>query len=226
MLPVVRVTSSTSANHPPDHAFIFLHGLGASPEDIKPIVETINLEIGNGIEYILPRAAARPLTVFNGMAVPAWYDIYAWSEGSGEDAQGLDAIAEQLEELVSDLVARGFDRRQIVVGGFSQGGACALHYISRSQKPLGGVVALSAYMPLGRSWQPVAKNSIQQTPMFITHGSQDKVLPLTYGDFAYQLLRQAGVPVVWHAYNDLGHSVDERVIHDLSRWLIKQFNKQ
>ena len=226
MLPAIRITPSPPTNKQPDHAFVFLHGLGASPEDIEPIVKTIDLQIGNGVEYILPRAAKRPLTVFNGMAVPAWYDIYAWTEGSGEDAAGLDAAAEQLEELISGLVARGFARCRIVVGGFSQGGACVLHYVGRSQEPLGGVIALSAYMPLGRSWQPAATNNIKQIPMFMAHGAQDKVLPLAYGDFAHQLLLKAGVPVTWHAYEDLGHNIDEHVIRDLSVWLNNRFGRQ
>ena len=223
MLPILRINPNPSANKQPDHAFVFLHGLGASPEDIEPVVKTIDLQIGNGVEYILPRAPKRPLTVFNGMAVPAWYDIYAWTEGSGEDAEGLDAAAEQLEELITMLAANGYARRRIIIGGFSQGGACALHYAGRGPEPVGGVVALSAYMPLGRQWKPQAGNSVKQTPVFIAHGSQDRVLPVTYGEFAYRLLSKAGAPVVWRTYENLGHSIDEPVIHDLSEWLSEQF---
>lgn len=226
MLPVIRIASNSSADGQPDHAVVFLHGLGAGPEDVKPIIESINFEIGNGIEYILPRAPQRPLTVFNGAPVTAWYDVYAWREGSGEDAEGLDAAAEQLAELIEDLVKQGFARRNIVVGGFSQGGACVLHYVSRSQQPLGGVIALSAYMPLGRTWKPISKNNIQQIPMFVAHGSEDSVLPLAYGDFAHRLLAEMGVPVTWRTYEGLGHSVDERVIHDLCGWLTDQLHRQ
>ena len=224
MLPAIRIVSGYPARTQAEHAFIFLHGLGAGPENIRDTIEAIDLQIGRGmVEYVLPRAPQRPLTVLGGMKTTAWYDVYAWREGSGEDAEGLDAAAAQLEELVSDLLSRGLSRRHIIVGGFSQGGACALHHISRSREPLGGVVALSAYMPLARDWQPVSKDSIQQTPVFIAHGKEDNVLPFAYGDFAQQLLAAAGASVSWHDYEGLGHSVDQRVVHDLKVWLDDRF---
>ena len=52
-----------------------------------------------------------------------------------------------LSTLVQREHARGIDYERIVLAGFSQGGAMALHAGLRSERALGAILVLSGYLP-------------------------------------------------------------------------------
>ena len=202
-------------------ALVMLHGLGSNPERFGEVVHLLDFPDEVQLEFVLPRAPTLPVTINAGMEMSAWYDIPSLQRDSLQDAAGIRRASAELGEIVAGLHARGIDHRRIAVGGFSQGGAVALHYASRSSSPLAGVVALSTYMPLITELPQAVTAAGQMTPIFMSHGVHDVVIPLDYALTSRRALEQAGCKIEWKEY-PLGHSLDAQVLADLSRWLTQR----
>jgi phospholipase/carboxylesterase len=117
---------------------------------------------------------------------------------------------------------RGSDYQRIVVAGFSQGGAIALHAGLRFQKRLAGLMALSTWLPLAQTFREEVAGSgdpgPRQLPIFMAHGSFDPVLPIEFGRSSREALRSAGFTVEWHEY-PMGHAVCAEEIAAIRLWL-------
>lgn len=196
---------------------VLLHGLGASAEEFRDVAEMLGPFGKTNVEYALPQAPRLPVTVNGGLKMPAWFDILTMT-GERQDAEGIHRAAREIEEIVAEMHGRGIAYKRIFVAGFSQGGAVALHRAVRSPQPLGGVVALSSYLPLITEYPLAATVGGRATPVFMSHGEYDSVIPLKYMRASRRALEQAGVDVVSREY-PLGHSFDARVLADLSLWL-------
>jgi phospholipase/carboxylesterase len=79
---------------------------------------------------------------------PGWTDIFGLSVSDKEDRDGFDESAQRINSIVQQEIDKGMDPKRIVLAGFSQGGAVALHTALRSPHALGGCVALSTWLPL------------------------------------------------------------------------------
>jgi len=107
---------------------------------------------------------------------------------------------------------------RIILAGFSQGGAVALAAGLRRAAPLGGLVALSTYLPMAQRLLGEATVPARTQPVFMAHGTQDPVVPFAAGQRSAQALRDLGLDVDWHAY-PMPHSVCPEELADLQRWL-------
>ena len=202
----------------PVFSIIWLHGLGADSRDFEQLPQMLNLPRQLPIRFILPDAPHRPITLNGGMVMRGWYDLTGMEIVKQEDASGLDESAGIVDSLVVRECARGVPRSQIVIGGFSQGGAVALHYGLRCEEALAGIVGLSTYLPLsGQLAQRVHPNTLS-TPIFLAHGLFDPVLALPLGEASRQVLEDNGCDVTWHTY-PMPHSVAPEEMTDLSAWL-------
>lgn len=77
-----------------------------------------------------------------------WSDIYGLTVSDREDGPGFDESAARINTIIQQEIDKGVDPKRIVIAGFSQGGALALHTALRSPHALGGCVALSTWLPL------------------------------------------------------------------------------
>ena len=91
-----------------------------------------------------------------------WSDIYGLTSNDKEDREGFDESAARVNTLVQQEIDKGISPSRIVIGGFSQGGAVAFHTALRSPHTLGGVVALSTWVPL-RADYPAAFSAAMST---------------------------------------------------------------
>jgi phospholipase/carboxylesterase len=202
---------------------IWLHGLGADGHDFVPIVPELKLPASLGIRFVFPHAAVRAVTLNMGMRMRAWYDIKTLTAEGRADETGLRESIGRLDALIAAERALGIESRRIVVAGFSQGGAVALHGALRHPEALGGVLALSCYLPL----QAVLANELaeanRQTPILMCHGQHDPVLPLALGVAACNWLRAAGYRVEWKEY-PMQHQVCLPEIQDIAAWLRTRFS--
>jgi len=123
-----------------------MHGLGADGHDFEPIVAELELPETLALRFVFPHAPMRPVTINRGYVMRAWYDVVG--DGS-EDAAGIRASQARVEALIAREKARGFPAARVVLAGFSQGGAMALHTGLRHPERLAGIIALSCYLPLG-----------------------------------------------------------------------------
>ncbi len=202
----------------PRHSVIWLHGLGADGHDFEPIVEELYFPQKAHARFVFPHAPVRPVTINNGMAMRAWYDIRSLQIDSEEDAAGIHDSARTIEALIDAEKARGIPAGQIVLAGFSQGGAIALHAGLRHAERLAGILALSTYLPLRDDLAAQRSAANREVPIFMAHGSHDNVVPLATGRAACALLRELGYAVDWHEY-PMDHAVIPAEIDDISCWL-------
>lgn len=207
----IELCSSNS----PSASVIWLHGLGADGSDFVPVVEMLNLP---NVRFILPHAPYRKVTINNGYEMRAWYDLFGLTIGSREDETGICEAQDYLESLIAQEVSRGIPHNKIVLAGFSQGGAIALHTALRHNQALAGILALSTYLPL-KSFLPEEKSSANQhTPIFMAHGAYDEVISLETCRVSLELLLAQQYQVGWHEY-PMAHSVCMEEIDDIRSFL-------
>ena len=205
----------------PTAAVIWMHGLGADGNDFVPIVKELDLAGAPAIRFVFPHAPTRPVTINNGYVMRAWYDIsFGDLEGNTRkaDAQGVRESQAQIEALIARENGRGIAGSNIVLAGFSQGGAMALHTGLRHAQKLAGVMALSCYLPLAESFAREAAAANCKTPVFMAHGMHDPVVPHAMGRASADMLQRAGYAVEWHEY-PMQHSVCLEEVADIGRWL-------
>ena len=157
---------------------IWLHGLGADGHDFEPIVAELGDDATRTIRYVFPHAPRIPVTINGGMVMRAWYDIVDTDLASRADESGVRASAGILETLIEDELGKGLASTRILLAGFSQGGAIAMHTGLRYAKPLAGILALSTYLPLEQAAGKERHEANRNIPIFLAHGSQDPVIPL------------------------------------------------
>jgi phospholipase/carboxylesterase len=200
-----------------DAAIVWLHGLGADGHDFEPIVPELGLP---RVRYVFPHAPVRPITINGGMPMRAWYDVASLSWDSREDAVGIRSSEGLLRGLIQRERDRGVPFSRIVVAGFSQGGAIALHTGLRLAQTVGGILGLSTYLPLPDTLAREASPTNVETPIFLAHGFGDQVIPLRYAEASRDLLRARGYRLDWHGY-PMAHGVCAEEIRDLRAWLVK-----
>lgn len=203
----------------PRHSIIWLHGLGADGHDFEPIADELDLPVA--VRYIFPHAPMRPVTINGGFVMRAWYDIAGPSLDAQQDRHGIRASQAAVEALIAQEISRGCAPGNIFLAGFSQGGAIALQVAVRQSIPLGGVLALSTYLPLADSVADEMQPGSRATPVFMAHGLSDTVIPCASGVASREALLGFGFAVTWHEYA-MGHSVCEEELRDIETWLKMQ----
>lgn len=202
----------------PNASIIWLHGLGADGYDFAPVVEA--LQPMPHIRFILPHAPAVPVTINGGYAMPAWYDIYGSDIADRQDEAGMRASQSQIEALIAQEKHRGIAANRILLAGFSQGGAIALHTGLRHAENLAGLMALSTYLPLHEKFQNERSVQNQHTPIFMGHGKFDDIIPMETAIGSKTLLEKLGHDVEWHDY-PMPHSLCNEEIADIRDFILR-----
>jgi phospholipase/carboxylesterase len=202
----------------PTASIIWLHGLGADGNDFAPIVPELRLP-KTAIRFVFPHAPVRPVTINGGMRMRAWYDI-ADGANAREDERGVRASQELIETLIDREKERGAKADRLVLAGFSQGGAIALHTGLRHPERIAGIMALSTYVPVGEKLLAEASTANRDVPIFMAHGSYDPIIPLARAEQSRKLLESLGYPVQWREYG-MPHSVCPEELADIGAWLGK-----
>jgi phospholipase/carboxylesterase len=201
-----------------DAAVIWMHGLGADGHDFVPMIPELRLPVGARVRFIFPHAAVRPVTINGGYAMRAWYDIRDLTPAGRDDEAGFAEARDRLEGCIWRERAAGIPAHRIVLAGFSQGGAVALHVGLRHAETLAGIIALSCYLPLRPRLAAELSPASRGVPILMCHGSQDEVVRQEFGELSRDAMRAEGLAVAWHSY-PMGHSVCVAEIGDISTWL-------
>ena len=198
---------------------IWLHGLGADGYDFAPVVKLLlKSDTLHNIRFILPHAPDMAVTRNNGYVMPAWYDIYGVIPVKEEDEAGIRTSEHYIASLIQTEIDRGISSDRIILAGFSQGGAIALHTALRYPHKLAGVLALSTYLPLHSKLSAEAHTENKNTPIFMAHGIFDDVISLEMSKVSRDLLQNTGYSVNWHEY-PMAHSVCTDEIVDIEEFL-------
>ncbi|MBV8158379.1 MAG: carboxylesterase [Dyella sp.] len=214
LLPTVE--NETAAN--PVYSIIWLHGLGADGHDFAPIVPELVSADWPALRFVFPHAPVRPVTINNGMAMRAWYDIFGFDLLSRQDETGTRESIAQVEALIAREHERGVPSERILLAGFSQGGAIALATGLRHAQKLAGIIALSTYLPIAHTLAGERSTVNAGVPIFWGHGTYDPVVALQRGVESRAALEALGYKVDWHTY-PMPHAVCPDEIADLRRWI-------
>lgn len=206
----------------PKGTVIWLHGLGADGHDFVPIIQQLNLASHLPLRFIFPHAPMRPVTLNNGYVMRAWYDINSLTGDHRVDQEGIKESIKWIEELIKAENARGIPTDKIILAGFSQGAVIALTTGLGYPDTLGGILALSGYLPQAENVLSNASAANQSIPIFLAHGTDDDVVPYLMGQQIYNLLHERHYSVSWHKYM-MSHSVCKEEIDDISQWLTQIF---
>ena len=201
-----------------DAAVIWLHGLGADGYDFVPIVDELRLPPTLAVRFVFPHARPRPVTINNGFVMRAWYDITGLGPDRKEDDAGIRESAGVVNGYIEQQNARGVATERIVIAGFSQGGAIALQASLRYPERLGGVMALSTYLPLRESVAAEASRANKDLPILMCHGLRDPMIAAAIGKASRDQLVSLGYTIEWQSY-PMEHQVCMEEVHDISRWL-------
>jgi phospholipase/carboxylesterase len=202
----------------PGASVIWMHGLGADGHDFVDVVPELGLPARPGVRFVFPHAPMRPVTINGGYVMRAWYDIRDDGGVRREDAAGVRASQKAIEALIAREKERGVPAAAIVLAGFSQGGAMALHTALRHPERLAGVMALSCSLPLAEALAAEAAPANRDVPIFMAHGTHDPMIPMARALRARETLAGLGYRLEWHEY-PMPHSVCLDEIRDISAWL-------
>ena len=203
--------------NPPGRAaacMILLHGLGADGGDLFPLAQ----QLGSGkLRVVCPHAPVRPVTLNGGWKMRAWYDIIGVNLTDRQDRAGAEASAAIIEELLAAEKAGGFGADRLLLAGFSQGAAMALHVCLRHSEALAGAIALSGYLLFADELPRLKKNP--GMPIFQAHPGLDGVVLPQWGRMSRDLLLKHGCALEYHEYDTLPHAISPEEITDINRWL-------
>jgi len=183
------------------------HGRGAEENDLVPL--TLALDLSDVI-LITPRAPfAFPYGGY------AWYNL---GQEAAPDPETFRTSLKLFQQFVSE-VKTGYpvDPERLLLLGFSQGTVISYAAVLLDPPSFRGVAALSGYVPQ-RSGLRLEMSKLTGFPVFISHGSNDPMIPVQFGRESAELLKRAGADVTYHEYS-MGHEVTEDTMHDLKQWL-------
>ena len=216
LLPAIEIEPAPT----PNAAVIWLHGLGDDGRGWSEIVPALNIPSTLAVRFIFPHAPVIPVTINNGYPMRAWYDIRENDFNERADLAGVKRSQAQVETLVAREKARGVIAQQIVLAGFSQGGAIALYAGLRHAERLAGIVALSTYVIAPAALAAEASAANRDVPIFMAHGTQDPVVQFRWAEASRRALVAAGYTVEWHTY-PMPHSAVPEEIDAISRFLMR-----
>ena len=203
------------------YCIIWLHGLGADGHDFVDIVGHLNVSL-DYVRFIFPHADVMPITINGGMEMRGWYDIKSLDASSLNrvvDKDGIKSSVTKINTLIDVQVAKGIPSENIVLAGFSQGGVIATYTTITSKRKLGGLMALSTYLPAFDDFKASTTIINKDIPILVCHGTDDEVLPELLGIDLSDKLTERGFNNSYKSYAGMGHSVCPQEVSDISKFL-------
>jgi len=198
---------------------LMLHGLGDTASGWADAAAHFSGSLPQ-VKFVLPTAPTQPVSLNGGAAMPSWYDIKGLDERAQETCDGIEESRATMERLIEQEVSAGIAHHRIVLGGFSQGAALSMYTGLQLDQTLGGVVAMSGYMPKPDAWKAGLTDAGRATPVLQCHGDQDPMVRLEWAEAAYQAMQDEGVKdVQFKLYEGMAHSATMDELQDVLDWL-------
>lgn len=216
------IVEHNPTNQPINKAVIWLHGLGANGKDFEPIVPMFDLPKQLSVRFVFPQAPSIPVTINGGYVMPAWYDILERSLDRKVDVAQIQHSSMRINELIDEQVRQDVSCENIIIAGFSQGGAVAYHTVLSNKRKLAGLLAISTYIATSEQIDKVDVN--KKTPVRIDHGEFDETVPMILGLRAKETLMKWGLSPTMNTY-PVAHSIANRQIVEIGQWIADIFLK-
>ncbi|HEU4939884.1 MAG TPA: dienelactone hydrolase family protein [Vicinamibacterales bacterium] len=172
---------------------IFVHGRGASAEDILGIAPELGT---NDVAYLAPQAAGN-----------TWYP-HSFLSPIPQNEPGLTSALNVIAGLVAKAASEGHTSEHVIILGFSQGACLALEFAARHAKRYAAVVALSGGV-IGPPGTPRNySGSMADTPVFLGCSDVDPHIPLERVHESAEVFRGMGARVDERIYKRMGHTIN------------------
>jgi phospholipase/carboxylesterase len=219
ILPCVEIEPRSKT---PRGTVIWLHGLGADGHDFESVVPMLRQP---DLRFVFPHAPAQAVTINGGFVMPAWYDILRLDRSADRESEpDIRRSTTLVEALLQREKDRGVPAERIVLAGFSQGAAMALHVGLRHAEALAGSIILSGYRVLPSRFEAERSEANRRTPILFCHGLYDPILPIDLGKEAHDFMK-AQMPeadIRWYQF-PIEHSVSPPEIEIVAGWLAERF---
>ncbi len=189
------------------HLIIFLHGIGASGQQLAPLASSWNDRLPTAV-FATPDAPYR-----NGYGGHQWFKV----DGTQLDPGRIRDAREGFDRKIRDVITqKGFEDRvhDVAFVGVSQGAIMALDGVASGRWSVGAVVAFSGLMP-PTSILPESN----RTPVLLVHGADDRTIPSVASTMAAGQLRAAGFSVELEIEPGVGHTISMSGADTAARFL-------
>jgi len=217
-MPKAPIVLEAQKKDQPEAVCIFLHGLGDTGDGWSwgfkdPAVRDPR------VKYIFPTAKTIPVSLNGGFPMTAWFDIYSLDPGAKEDIPGIKEAARDINNMISEQLKKHthLSHENIILGGFSLGGALALYAGLSNSEKLGGIIGLSTWLPARDEFKTIAMN--KGSPVFQGHGDADPVVPFMFGKLTHGVLQENGVNIEFKSYAGMAHSSCDQEMKDVKNFI-------
>lgn len=176
---------------------IMLHGRGGSGRDILSLVAHLEVK-----DYTLLAPQATNNT---------WYP-YSFMAPPVQNEPWLSSALSVLEQLVSDVQAKGTPTERIYFLGFSQGACLTLEYVCRHAARYGGVVAFTGGLIGDKIYSENYGGDFMKTPMFLGTSDPDPHVPVERVHATTKILERMNAKVTEKVYANMGHTINQEEI--------------
>lgn len=219
----LRTIKQTSNKH--SGTVIFFHGSGDTGDGVKEWIKLLVKDFQfPHLQILFPTAPLRPYTLLSGEMSNVWFDRLSISPDVPEHTETLDQMCRDVVDFIkTDVVKTGIPENRIIVGGFSMGGALAMHVGFRFLPQVAGVFALSSFLSYTSSIYELPKQSSGMPSLLMCHGDRDTLVPHQWGEHTFKTLTtEYGVKGQFHTIPNALHELKKKEILLLQEWLNKQ----
>jgi phospholipase/carboxylesterase len=192
---------------------VMLHGYGSNEEDLFSFVQTLPKD------WLIVSFRA-PLDLDYGGY--SWFDLDLMNAENPIDVQQAQEAEKGILESISNISNRyGLEENETHLAGFSQGGILSYALALNNPQLFSKIAILSSY-PEEKLLENSSKDKkqLEKLRFFISHGTEDAVIPLDWGRKAADYLYHKGCFFSFREYMS-GHGVNQKNYMDLMEF----FNK-
>ena len=171
-------------------AVLWLHGLGDTGAGWQGAFQGVDLQ---GVAFHHPTAPRAPVTINGGMLSTSWMDLKTFPVDLSEPDAGedFDATIKSVHAMLQDIEAGGTKSEQIVIGGFSQGGATSIAAGLAYPRQLAGIVSISGWAAYRSDFASRVHEANRAVPMLFTCGTGDPVVDHSLCERSGELVKEA-----------------------------------
>lgn len=188
---------------------MLLHGYGADMNDLYSLAS----ELPDEALVISPQAPHR--LPWGGYC---WWNLQQSSSGLDSDMDQAIRSIELIQKFLDEVEQQfDYDRSNVLILGFSQGGMVSYSLAFHRSDSFKGILALSSYlMPaLLPEGEP---NGSMLPSFFISHGTEDPILPIAGARTSRDYLLKLGANVEYHEYH-MAHGINPDNLRDARTWI-------
>lgn len=189
-------------------ALVLLHGRGADEHDLAPLSD--GLDPMGRLVFATPRA---PISEGFGAH---WYHLVQLGVPEATTfAAARSALTTWLDAFLRE---QGLDHAHCILGGFSQGAVMSYAYaLSPAAPQVAGLLCFSGYVPQAPGFQ-TDPGRLQGLPIFMNHGTHDRMIPFPWGQKARETVEAAGAAVTFREFRG-EHQIDGEGMRQARIWL-------